>query len=163
MLFQRVNRTDAEKVFTVVYNASGGSFTVGQALEYDTGTSADGIRVTTPSTAGLSAFCGLATATIANGAYGLAQIYGYSSTASVKPDVTTALAAGKILLPKNGSADLSCDGAAGIAAADGKSGFIIALQTNATMTTPVASAHKVFIRAMTIAAMAVLPALSLLA
>ena len=26
MLFQRVNRTDAEKVFTVVYNASGGAF-----------------------------------------------------------------------------------------------------------------------------------------
>ena len=31
MLFQRVNRTDAEKVFVVVYNASGGAFTTGQA------------------------------------------------------------------------------------------------------------------------------------
>jgi hypothetical protein len=147
MLFQRVNRTDAEKVFTVVYNVSGGSFTVGQAMEYDTGTSADGIRVSTPSTAGLSAFCGLATGTIANNSYGLAQIYGYSSTASVKPDVTTALVAGKILKPVNTSADFSC-AAASLAASDGTTGFVIALQTNATMTTPVASAHKVFIRAM---------------
>jgi hypothetical protein len=148
MLFQRVNRTDAEKVFVIVYNASGGAFTAGQAMEYDTGTSADGIRVTTPSTAGLSAFAGLAASGIANGAYGLAQVYGYTASASVKPDVTTALVAGKILLPVNASADLSCAGSGGIAAADGKSGFIIALQTNTTMTTPVASAHKVFIRAL---------------
>ncbi len=148
MLFQRVNRTDAEKVFVAVYNASGGAFSVGQALQWDVGTSADGIRVTTPATAGLSAFAGLAQGAIANGTYGLAQVYGYNSTASVKPDITTALAAGKILLPKDGSADLSCDGAAGIAAADGKTGFIIAMQTNTTMTTPTASAHKVFIRAL---------------
>src|SRR5512143_3354936 len=136
MLFQRVNRTDAEKVFVCVYNASGGAFTVGQALQWDVGTSGDGIRVTTPGTNQLSAFAGLAQAGIANGAYGLAQVYGYTSTASVKPDVTTALVAGKILLPKAASADLSCDAAAGIAAADGKTGFLIAMQTNTTMTTP---------------------------
>lgn len=148
MLFQRVNRTDAEKVFVVVYNASGGAFTTGQAVVWDCGTSADGIRVTTPATATLSSFAGLCQAGIANGAYGLAQVYGYTSTASVKPDVTTALVAGKIFLPKNGSADLSCDGAAGLAAADGKTGFLFAMQTNTTMTTPTASSHKVFIRAL---------------
>jgi hypothetical protein len=148
MLFQRVNRTDAEKVFVVVYNASGGAFTTGQVLQWDVGTSADGIRVTTPATAALSAFAGLASAGIANGAYGLAQVYGYTASASVKPDVTTALVAGSILLPVNASADLSCDAAAGLDASDGKTGFIIAMQTNTTMTTPVASAHKVFIRAL---------------
>jgi len=143
-----VNRTDAEKVFVVVYNASGGAFTIGQALQGDVGTSADGIRVTTPATAGLSAVAGLANAGIANGAYGLAQVYGYNANASLAPDITTALAAGKILLPVNGSADLSCDDTAGVDASDGKSGFIIAMQTNTTMTTPSASAHKVFIRAL---------------
>ena len=148
MLFQRVNRTDAEKVFVVVYNASGGAFTTGQAMEWDTGASADGIRVTTPSTAALSAFAGLASAGIANGAYGLAQVYGYTASASVKPDITTALVAGKIFLPVNASADLSCAGSGGLGAADGKTGFMIAMQTNTTMTTPVASAHKVFIRAL---------------
>ena len=148
MLFQRVNRTDAEKVFVVVYNASGGAFTTGQAMVWDCGTSADGIRVTTPATATLSAFAGLASAGIANGAYGLAQVYGYTASASVKPDVTTALVAGNIFLPVNASADLSCDAAAGVDASDGKTGFIIAMQTNTTMTTPVASSHKVFIRAL---------------
>jgi hypothetical protein len=148
MLFQRVNRTDAEKVFVVVYNASGGAFTTGQAMVWDCGTSADGIRVTTPATATLSAFAGLASAGIANGAYGLAQVYGYTASASVKPDVTTALVAGNIFLPVNASADLSCDAAAGVDASDGKTGFMIAMQTNTTMTTPVASAHKVFIRAL---------------
>ena len=148
MLFQRVNRTDAEKVFVVAYNASGGAFTIGQAVAWDCGTSADGIRVTTPATATLSAFAGLCNAGIANGAYGLLQVYGYNANASVKPDITTALVAGNILIPKNGAADLSCDGAAGTAASDGKSGFVIAMQTNTTMTTPSASAHKVFIRAL---------------
>jgi len=148
MLFQRVNRTDAEKVFVVVYNASGGAFTTGQVLQWDVGTSADGIRVTTPVSAGLSAFAGLASAGIANGAYGLAQVYGYTASASVKPDITTALAAGVIFLPVNSSADLSCAGSGGIAAADGKTGFMFAMQTNTTMTTPVASSHKVFIRAL---------------
>ena len=89
MLFQRVNRTDAEKVFVIVYNASGGAFVAGQATEYDIGTSSDGIRVTTPSTAGLSSFAGVLPAAIANGAYGLAQVYGYTASASVKPTLAT--------------------------------------------------------------------------
>jgi hypothetical protein len=148
MLFQRVNRTDAEKVFCIVYNASGGAFTTGQAMVWDVGASADGIRVTTPATATLSSFAGLAQAGIANANYGLAQVYGYTASASVKPDITTALAAGVIFLPINASADLSCNGATGISAADGKTGFLFAMQTNTTMTTPTASAHKVFIRAM---------------
>lgn len=150
MIFQRVNRTDAEKVFVVVYNASGGAFTAGQVLCWDCGTSADGIRVTTPAAAILSAFAGLATAGIANGAYGLAQVYGYCSIASVKPDITTALAAGVIMKPVDADANLSCAASSpdGIDASDGKSGFIVAMQTNTTMTTPSASAHKVFIRAL---------------
>lgn len=150
MLFQRVNRTDAEKVFVVAYNASGGAFTTGQAVCWDCGTSADGIRVTTPATAILSAFAGLTSAAIANGAYGLVQVYGYTASASVKPDITTALVAGVIMKPVDGSADLSCAASSpdGIDAADGKSGFLFAMQTNTTMTTPVASAHKVFIRAL---------------
>src|SRR5512137_1300781 len=121
MLFQRVNRTDAEKVFVVCYNASGGAFTTGQAVVWDCGTSADGVRVTTPATATLSAFAGLVPAGIANAAYGLVQVYGYTASASVKPDITTALVAGTIMLPINASADLSCDAAAGNDASDGKS------------------------------------------
>jgi hypothetical protein len=148
MLFQRVNRTDAEKVFTIVQNVSGGSVVAGNVVEYDSGTSADGIRVITPTTAGLSCFAGVATATIANNAYGLVQIYGYAS-ALVINDVTTALVAGKILVPVNAQLYLDSK-AAGIAAADGKSGFVYALETNATATAGAitTAARKVFIRAM---------------
>lgn len=148
MLFQRVNRTDAEKVFSVVQNVSGGTFAAGSAVEYDSGTSADGIRVSTPSTAGLSCFAGITTSSIANNAYGLVQIYGYA-TALVINDITTALVAGKILVPVNGQAYLDSK-AAGIAAADGKSGFVYALETNATATAGAITTanRKVFIRAM---------------
>jgi hypothetical protein len=148
MLFQRVNRTDAEKVFSVVYNASGGAFVAGQAVEYDSGTSSDGIRVSTPSTAGLSCFAGITTAAIANGAYGLVQVYGLA-TARVINDVTTALVAGKILVPVNGQADLDSK-AAGVAAADGKTGFIYAMETNATATAGAITAanRRVFVRAL---------------
>jgi len=147
MLFQRVNRTDAEKVFVIVYNASGGAFTTGQAMQWDVTPTADGVRVTTPTTAQLSAFAGLATAGIANAAYGLAQVYGFCSTASVVNDITTALVAGNILLPVASSANLNC---ATPVASDGKSGFVVAMQTNTTATAGAiaAAATKVFIRAL---------------
>ena len=147
MLFQRVNRTDAEKVFVVVYNASGGAFAAGECMVYDTTPTADGIRVTTAAAATLSAFAGIAASAIANGAYGLAQVYGYNSTASVLADITTALTAGKTLLPVASAATFSC-AAASCVAGTGDKGFVVALQTNTTMTTPVAAAHKVFIRAL---------------
>lgn len=90
-------------------------------------------------------------------------MYGYA-TARVINDITTALVAGKILVPVNAQADLDSK-AAGIAAADGKTGFIYALETNATATAGAITAanRKVFIRAMAIAAMTFLPALTLLA
>ena len=149
MLFQRVNRTDAEKVFVVVYNASGGAFTTGQCMVWDCGTSADGIRVTTPATATISAFAGLATAGIANAAYGLAQVYGYTASASVINDITTALVAGLVFVPVDGSANLNCN-AAGTNAAAGDNGFMFAMQTNTTATAGAiaAAATKVFIRAL---------------
>lgn len=143
-----MNRTDAEKVFVIVQNVSGGAFVAGNVCEYDVGTSSDGIRVTTPSTAGLSSFAGVLTAAVANNAYGLAQVYGLAS-ARVINDITTALTAGKILVPVNASADLNSL-AAGVAAADGKSGFITALETNATATAGAIAAanRRVFVRAL---------------
>lgn len=157
MLFQRVNRTDAEKVFVVVYNASGGAFTTGQCMVWDCGTSADGIRVTTPATATLSSFAGLASAGIANAAYGLAQVYGYTASASVINDITTALVAGLVFVPVDASANLNCN-AAGTNAAAGDNGFLFAMQTNTTATAGAiaAAATKVFIRALTVT-LALLP------
>jgi len=83
MLFQRINRSNPEKVFIVVYNSySSASLTNGQAVNWDFITDCDGVGVTMPlaraTNAGV-AIAGIAAETIAAGAYGLIQVYGYHS------------------------------------------------------------------------------------
>jgi hypothetical protein len=142
MLFQRVNRSDAEKVFTVVQNVAGATITAGYACVWD-GSSPDGVRVTKPVTATLSLFVGLANSSIADSSYGLVQVYGYKSQAYLTNDTSTAVAIGDILVPVNAQWYLDYS-----AASDGKSGFVYAGQTFATNTTPAAANKKVFIRAL---------------
>jgi hypothetical protein len=85
MMFQRVNRSDPEKVFIIVYNSySSASLSNGQAVMWDYG-DANGVSVTKPAS-GLTrtshygvAFAGIAAETIAAGAYGIVQVYGYHS------------------------------------------------------------------------------------
>jgi len=83
MLFQRINRSDAEKVFIICQNVSGSTMTAGYSCVFDTGASVDGVRVTKASTDDLQAFAGVADADIANNAYGKIQIYGYRSSAYI--------------------------------------------------------------------------------
>ena len=91
MLFQRINRTDPEKVFIVAYNSySTASLTNGQAVIWDFTTDCDGVGVTCP-TDGTAraghygmAFAGIAAETIASGSYGLLQVYGYHSAVRVR-------------------------------------------------------------------------------
>lgn len=83
MLFQRINRSDPEKVFVVAYNSYGtASLTNGQPVIWDYATDADGVGVTKP-TANLvshgASVAGIAAETIAAGSYGLIQVYGYHS------------------------------------------------------------------------------------
>lgn len=80
MLFQRVNRSDAEKIFIVALNVSGSTMTAGYACVFDVGASTDGVRVTKAQAATLQAFAGLVDSDIANSAYGLVQIYGYRAS-----------------------------------------------------------------------------------
>ena len=86
MLFQRINRSDPEKVFVVVKNSyATAALTNGQAVTWDFITAdADGVSVTMPlaraTNAGF-AFAGIVAETIAVGAYGLIQVYGYHSAA----------------------------------------------------------------------------------
>ncbi len=78
MLFQRINRSDPEKVFIVVKNGwSSAALTNGQAVCWDLG-DADGVNVSQSGGANRAmAFAGIVTETIAAGDYGLIQIYGY--------------------------------------------------------------------------------------
>ena len=77
MLFQRINRTDAEKVFMIVQNVSGSTATQGYGLVLDVSANVDGVRVTQASATDLQAFIGAADSDIADNAFGLVQVYGY--------------------------------------------------------------------------------------
>lgn len=88
MLFQRINRTDPEKVFVTVYNSySTAALSNGQAVIWDFATDADGVGVTRPTAratnAGVAA-AGIVAEAIASGAYGLCQVYGYHSAARMR-------------------------------------------------------------------------------
>ena len=89
MLFQRVNRTNPEKVFIVAKNSYGtASLTNGQAVIWDWTTDGDGVGVTlATATENVSAgqdIAGIASETIAAGDYGLLQVYGYHSAVRVR-------------------------------------------------------------------------------
>ena len=94
MLFQRINRTNPEKVFIVAKNSySTASLTNGQAVIWDWTTDVDGVGVTLAiATENVSAgqdVAGIATETIASGDYGLLQVYGYHSAVRVRTMTTT--------------------------------------------------------------------------
>lgn len=89
MLFQRINRSDPEKIFVVAKNSySTASLTNGQAVMWDYVTDKDGVGVTL-ATAGAgkhvgSVAAGVAAETIAAGSYGLIQVWGYHSAVRVR-------------------------------------------------------------------------------
>ena len=78
MIFRRINRSGAERLFLTVYNSySTASLTDGQVVMWDYATDANGVSVTVPSaratSAGVAA-AGVVAETIASGSYGLLQI-----------------------------------------------------------------------------------------
>ena len=94
MIFKRLNRTSPEQVFAV-FQASEAGIAADDVVMIDT-SSNDGVAVEQP-TGLLGLVVGVVDAAIANGAYGLVQIYGYRSTsrvnftgASVTPGVALA-------------------------------------------------------------------------
>lgn len=111
MLFKRINRTSPEKVFITVKNSySTASLTNGQAVMWDYATDADGVGVTLPTASNEAggghagvAFAGIAADTIAAGAYGLIQVYGYHSAVRVRTVTggAPAIAAGTALSLQN--------------------------------------------------------------
>lgn len=88
MLFQRINRSDPEKVFVIAKNSySTASLSNGQAVIWDFATDADGVGVTLPSARATNhgiAVAGVAAETITAGSYGLIQVYGYHSAVRVR-------------------------------------------------------------------------------
>ena len=83
MLFKRLNRNDAERVFSV-FKANAAGIAADDVVSLETNSaSIDGVNIIQPVAAQLGLVVGVADAAIANGAYGLVQIYGYRSTSRV--------------------------------------------------------------------------------
>ncbi|RPJ54961.1 MAG: hypothetical protein EHM23_27705 [Acidobacteria bacterium] len=140
MLFQRINREDAERVFAIFYNIAGATITANYPAVWDV-SAPDGVAVSKPATATLSLIVGIATENVLDSAYGKFQLYGYRGSAFVTNDTSVAVAAGDILIPVNAQWYLARS-----AASDGKSGFVYAGAAVATNTTPAAANAKCFIR-----------------
>lgn len=144
MLFKRISRDDAEKVYIVVKNVSGGTISAGYSCVFDTGSGVDGVRVTQAAAGTVSAFAGVADADIANNDYGLVQVYGYRSSALLTYS-SVSVVVGDILGPYGSSWGLARVGGASASA----KGFAFACEAVASSS---AVAHtinaKVFIRAL---------------
>ncbi len=97
MLFQRVNRTNAEKVFVTVLNSEGSILPLGTAAQWDVVTG-NGVSVMQANTGELNAFAGILPAAIGIGAYGLCQVYGLAD-AAIYLSTDTSIAAGALLAP----------------------------------------------------------------
>jgi hypothetical protein len=84
MLFQQLNRSDAEKVFISVRNTSGGTLSAGVPVFFEHDAVTDGNAVSQASaTEQFCLFAGITDASMADDAYGLAQVYGYRQSAYV--------------------------------------------------------------------------------
>lgn len=147
MQFQRINRTDPEKVFVICKSAyTTATLTKGQVVIWAYNATDDGLAVTIGATATLALTAGvIGPDSIANGAYGLIQVYGHNADCLVTG--ATDVAVGDKLTLTN--ALFSVRDAASTTVA-GESGLIIAGQA---FTTTTAAAKKVFIRCMSLLAL----------
>ena len=110
MIFQRINRSDPEKIFVIAKNGyTTAALSNGQGVMWGL-TAADGVTVTRPTAratnAGIAAAGVVAAATIAVGGYGYVQVYGYHSAIRTRTVTggSPAIAAGRpLVLPVAGS------------------------------------------------------------
>lgn len=85
MLFKRLNRSDAERVF-ISMQANEANIAADDCVALETtAASVDGVKIVQPATALQAAHgvVGVADAAIGNGSFGLVQIYGYRSTSRI--------------------------------------------------------------------------------
>lgn len=83
MLFRQANRTDPEQVFIVVRNTSGGTISANAPVYFETDAVTDGNAVSQAIglLGGLSLFAGILDQALVDDAYGLAQVYGFRTSA----------------------------------------------------------------------------------
>lgn len=140
MLFKRLNRDQGERVFCV-FQANDANAAKDSCVSLDTtAASVNGVYVVQPGTA-LQAnhgVVGVCDATIANGSYGLVQVYGYRST-SIINTTNTSMALNVALAANSGQAYLSS-----IASTVGVVPLAVLLETHTSSTGTVSK--KIFLR-----------------
>ena len=144
MIFNAFQREDDDAVFTIVYNVSGATLAAGEACVWDSGASADGVRVTQATATTLSLFRGIVVESLTDSTYGKVQVHGFFTDASVINDTSVPHAAGTVLGCVASQDYLTDIVETGV----GTEGFVYALEAFATATTPAAAAKNVLIRAL---------------
>jgi hypothetical protein len=143
MIFKRLNRTLGEQVFIVMQaNVSGIAADDVVCLE-TAAASVDGVKINQAATAALAAhgIVGVADAAIANGAYGLVQVYGPRSTSRI---ILTDSTQSSLAMALKGVS--SQDYFSTVASTVGVVPFAVLLESLATGTTT--ASQKIFLRMM---------------
>lgn len=138
MLFQQINRTDAEKVFGVFTAA--GALAIDMPVCLDLATNVDGYHISSATAAALDCCIGITDAAMAAAAVGLVQMFGYRSSALVLITDTT-YAAGVKMVPVDSKSYLAY-----AAAADGRDGMFAVMASLSSSSASKTGNVKVFIK-----------------
>jgi hypothetical protein len=147
MIFERLNRTDPERVFIVVQ--ANETLAIDDNCQWELASaSIDGVKVRAPDTDNLLAFVGVADAAIASGAYGLVQVYGYRSTSRVLIS-STSINTGVGLVPVAGAVHFSSQIAGVFVSTDAFNLALYAVLGESIASTASGTvSRKIFLRAM---------------
>lgn len=143
MLFKRLNRSSPEQVF-ISMQANAAGIAADDVVSLETAAaSVDGVKVIQPATAlaAAHAIVGIADSAIANGSFGLVQIFGYRSTSRVILTDSTQSALAQALRAVSGQDYLST-----VASTVGVMPPAVLLESLATGTTTASA--KIFLRMM---------------
>lgn len=85
MLFQQLNRSDAEKIYISVRNTAGATISANAPVFFETDEQTNGNAVSQAQglLQGTALFAGITDASMADDAYGLVQVYGYRASCYV--------------------------------------------------------------------------------
>lgn len=145
MLFQQLNRSDAEKVFISVRNITGATVSAGIPVEWDVVTATDGNSVTAAKSGSLAGlFAGVTDASMADSAYGLVQVYGYRQSAYVSA-ASAGNAPGTFLTP---AAGIFTDATMSAATTSGHTKVVLFETVAAAAGSSATAQYNVFIRAL---------------
>ena len=150
MLFQRLSRTDPERVFVIMQNNEGATVAKDDACQLELASaSIDGVKMRQPDTGNLFAFVGIADAAMPAGDYGLVQVYGYRSTSKVF-QTNTSINTGQALVPVAGAAYLQSVASSTTSSADTTLQPVYAVigESVASSTASATISVKLFIRAL---------------